>query len=62
MQLELQNLQPVLEQTARDVEDMMITITSDKREADETQKAVARQEKEANEQAAKVDKSIHMNC
>ncbi|KAK9803422.1 hypothetical protein WJX72_010826 [[Myrmecia] bisecta] len=53
MQKELQQLQPVLEQTAQEVEAMMVTITADKKEADETKKAVAKQEVDANVQAAK---------
>ena len=44
----------MLEQTAKDVEVMMIQITADKQEADVTQKRVAKQEQEADEQAAKV--------
>ncbi len=52
MQKELTELQPVLAATAREVEDMMVVITNDKREADETKRTVETQEKEANEQAA----------
>ena len=44
----------MLEQTAKDVEAMMVQITADKQEADVTQKHVAKQEQEADEQAAKV--------
>jgi len=44
----------VLEKTAVDVEAMMVRITADKKEAAVTQKAVAQQEQEANEQAAQV--------
>ena len=54
LQAELRELQPVLEQTAKDVEVMMVQITADKQEADVTQKRVAKQEQEADEQAAKV--------
>ena len=50
MQRELQDLQPILARTAKEVEDMMVVITNDKREADETKKQVEVQEKEANEQ------------
>jgi len=42
----------VLEKTAVDVDAMMVRITADKKEAAATQKAVAKQEQEANEQAA----------
>lgn len=51
---ELRQLQPVLEKTAVEVEAMMVRITADKKEAAVTQKAVAQQEQDANEQAAKV--------
>jgi len=44
----------VLEKTAVDVDAMMVRITADKKEAAATQKAVAQQEQEANEQAARV--------
>ena len=44
----------MLEKTAVDVEAMMVRITADKKEAAATQKAVAQQEQEANEQAAQV--------
>ena len=54
LQIELRQLQPVLEKTAVDVEAMMVRITADKKEAAVTQKAVALQEQEANEQAAQV--------
>ena len=54
LQGELRQLQPVLEKTAVDVEAMMVRITADKKEAAVTQKAVAQQEQEANEQAAQV--------
>lgn len=54
MQGELRQLQPVLEKTAVEVEAMMVRITADKKEAAVTQKAVAQQEQEANEQAAQV--------
>ena len=54
LQAELQQLQPVLEKTAVDVDTMMVRITADKKEAAATQKAVAQQEQEANEQAARV--------
>jgi hypothetical protein len=54
LQAELRQLQPVLERTAVDVEAMMLRITADKKEAAATQKAVAQQEQEANEQAARV--------
>ena len=47
------DLQPVLARTATEVEEMMVVITNDKREADETKRSVEVQEKEANEQAAK---------
>lgn len=53
MQRELQELQPVLVATRQEVEDMMIVITHDKKEADETKETVSRQEADANEQAAK---------
>lgn len=56
---ELRQLQPVLEKTAVDVEAMMVRITADKKEAAVTQKAVAQQEQDANEQAAKVW-SVHV--
>eukprot|EP00878_Enallax_costatus_P026745 GHUV01028731.1.p1 GENE.GHUV01028731.1~~GHUV01028731.1.p1 ORF type:complete len:246 (+),score=81.19 GHUV01028731.1:596-1333(+) len=52
MQHELQELQPVLAATAKEVEDMMHVITHDKEEAAETKKIVEQQEREANEQAA----------
>lgn len=54
LQAELRQLQPVLEKTAVEVEAMMVRITADKKEAAATQKAVAQQEQEANEQAAQV--------
>ena len=54
LQAELRQLQPVLEKTAVEVEAMMVRITADKKEAAVTQKAVAQQEQEANEQAAQV--------
>ena len=54
LQAELRQLQPVLEKTAVDVDTMMVRITADKKEAAATQKAVAQQEQEANEQAARV--------
>ncbi len=54
LQAELRQLQPVLEKTAFDVDAMMVRITADKKEAAATQKAVAQQEQEANEQAARV--------
>lgn len=54
LQAELRQLQPVLEKTAVDVDAMMVRITADKKEAAATQKAVAQQEQEANEQAARV--------
>ncbi|MEW5298366.1 MAG: hypothetical protein WDW36_001498 [Sanguina aurantia] len=53
MQHELQQLQPVLAQTAKDVGEMMLAITADKREAGETKLTVEVQEKGANEQADK---------
>lgn len=53
MQRELQDLQPILARTSQEVEEMMVVITNDKREADETKKQVEQQEKEANEQAAR---------
>jgi 2',3'-cyclic-nucleotide 2'-phosphodiesterase (5'-nucleotidase family) len=52
MQRELQELQPVLAATAKEVEDMMVVIAHDKEEAAETKKMVQQQEREANEQAA----------
>ena len=58
LQAELRELQPVLEQTAKDVEVMMVQITADKQEADVTQKRVAKQEQEADEQAAKVRAAV----
>ena len=64
LQAELRELQPVLEQTAKDVEAMMVQITADKQEADVTQKRVAKQEQEADEQAAKVRAAVsqHNTC
>ncbi len=53
MQRELTDLQPVLARTATEVEEMMVVITSDKKEADATKRQVEQQEKDANEQAAK---------
>lgn len=52
MQHELQELQPVLAATGKEVEDMMHVIAHDKEEAAETKKTVQQQEREANEQAA----------
>lgn len=52
MQHELQELQPVLAATAKEVEGMMQVITHDKDEAAETKRIVEQQEREANEQAA----------
>lgn len=54
MQHELQQLQPVLAQTAKEVGEMMIAITADKREAGETKLTVEVQEKGANEQVGQV--------
>ena len=53
MQRELQDLQPILAKTAKEVEDMMVVITNDKKEADLTKASVEKQEKDANQQAAK---------
>ena len=50
MQRELTDLQPVLARTATEVEEMMVIITNDKREADETKRLVEQQEKDANAQ------------
>lgn len=52
MQRELQQLQPVLAATAKEVEDMMLVIAHDKEEAAATQAMVQQQEREANAQAA----------
>ncbi|KAF5829736.1 dynein heavy chain and region D6 of dynein motor-domain-containing protein [Dunaliella salina] len=52
MQRELKGLQPILARTSQEVDDMMVVITNDKKEADETKKTVEQQEKEANVQAA----------
>eukprot|EP00884_Botryococcus_braunii_P017803 jgi/Botrbrau1/4706/Bobra.0218s0027.1 len=53
MQKELKELQPRLEQTAKDVDDVMLHIATDRSEASTTQKLVAQQEQDANAQAAK---------
>lgn len=50
MQKELTELQPVLVVTAKEVEDMMVTITADKASADQTKQQVAVQEAEATAQ------------
>lgn len=50
MQKELTDLQPVLVVTAKEVEDMMVTITADKASADATKQQVAVQEAEATAQ------------
>ena len=52
----------MLERTAVDVEAMMVRITADKKEAAVTQKAVAQQEQEANEQAAQASPSHCVLC
>lgn len=52
MQKELKDLQPVLEKTAVEVEDMMVQIDADKAAAAETKAAVQQQEAAANEKAA----------
>eukprot|EP00951_Prasinocladus_malaysianus_P008205 scaffold59330_cov37-Prasinocladus_malaysianus.AAC.1 len=52
MKKELEDLQPVLEATSQEVEGMMVQISKDKGEADETKAVVEKQEAEANEQAA----------
>lgn len=57
MQKELQELQPVLAATAKEVEGMMQVIAHDKDEAAQTKRTMEQQEREANEQAA-VAKSI----
>eukprot|EP00879_Flechtneria_rotunda_P027297 GHRR01029240.1.p2 GENE.GHRR01029240.1~~GHRR01029240.1.p2 ORF type:complete len:138 (+),score=59.68 GHRR01029240.1:1121-1534(+) len=52
MQHELQELQPVLATTAKEVEEMMVVIAHDKEDAANTKKKVEQQERDANEQAA----------
>lgn len=52
MQKELKDLQPVLEKTAVEVEEMMVQIDADKAAAAETKAAVQQQEMAANEKAA----------
>lgn len=52
MQKELTDLQPVLEKTAVEVEEMMVSIAKDKEIAAETKTQVEQQEKDANVQAA----------
>ena len=52
----------MLEETAVEVEAMMVRITADKKEAAATQKAVSQQEQEANEQAAQVCSSNMHAC
>ncbi|KAJ7552868.1 hypothetical protein O6H91_06G073600 [Diphasiastrum complanatum] len=52
MQKELVRLQPVLEATAKEADDMMVVITHDKKDADITKQEVAKQEMDANAQAA----------
>nr|AML30859.1 axonemal inner arm dynein heavy chain 3 [Marsilea vestita] len=52
MQKELVLLQPVLEKTVKEANDMMLTISEDKKNADITKQEVAKQEAEANIQAA----------
>jgi dynein heavy chain, axonemal len=52
MQAELQELQPVLEKTAKEVEEMMKQIDEDKAAAAETKAQVEVQEANANEKAA----------
>jgi hypothetical protein len=58
-QRELKDLQPRLEQTAKDVDDVMQHIIADRSEASVTQKVVAQQELEANAQAARVGPRLH---
>jgi peptidoglycan hydrolase CwlO-like protein len=62
MQRELQDLQPVLAATAKEVEDMMVVIAHDKEEAAETKKMVQQQEREANEQAAAAKAIAGRSC
>jgi hypothetical protein len=52
MQRELRELQPVLAQTAAEVEAMMAAIARDKEEAAATKAAVQQQEEDATRQAA----------
>ncbi|KAI5076359.1 hypothetical protein GOP47_0008424 [Adiantum capillus-veneris] len=52
MQKELIHLQPVLEKTVQEANEMMLTISEDKKKADVTKQEVAKQEAEANVQAA----------
>ena len=52
MQKELKDLQPVLEKTAVEVEEMMVQIDADKAAAAETKASVQKQEAAANEKAA----------
>lgn len=52
MQTELKDLQPVLEKTAVEVEEMMVQIDADKAAAAETKASVQKQEAAANEKAA----------
>eukprot|EP00899_Mesostigma_viride_P012150 jgi/Mesvir1/20936/Mv08007-RA.1 len=52
MKVELVELQPMLEKTVKDVEEMMVTINRDKLEASETRATVKKQEADANLQAA----------
>jgi dynein heavy chain len=52
METELVDLQPVLERTSIEVEEMIVVIKADTEEADKTKAKVLVQEKEANEKAA----------
>ena len=52
MEKELVDLQPVLQKTATEVEEMMVVIKKDTEEADKTKLEVSAQEAEANVKAA----------
>jgi len=52
MEKELVDLQPVLQKTAKEVEEMMVVIKADTEEADKTKEVVGKQEEEANIKAA----------
>ncbi|XP_024523426.1 dynein heavy chain 1, axonemal [Selaginella moellendorffii] len=52
MQKELVALQPILEATAKEADEMMVAIGQDKKDADVTKQAVSQQEADANAQAA----------
>ncbi|KAL2653916.1 hypothetical protein R1flu_022044 [Riccia fluitans] len=53
MQAELQRLQPILQVTAKEADEMMAVISEDKKAADITKQEVSKQEAEANKMAAK---------